>query len=215
MDNIPHKPIRTFTLQAGSVRFILAVWFAVFVVRFSAAQDMYKALMREHNMYRAGVGLQASDPAGISIQVFRGFFCSNSNGFATYGVWELNAGKENMFGLSRGKSIDGNTWLKGGFRVEVNYMQPLFSVGFGSSSVQLYAGLGIQTGTRRQDAAEAKVPATGGNGLGRLEFSTAGFESGRSLLFLSVYADWRYHRDFTNNFSYTGPGLGIRVRKVR
>ena len=49
----------------------------------SQGQDMLKALKREHNMYRFGIGVQASDPLGINIQLFRGAFCSNDDTYAT------------------------------------------------------------------------------------------------------------------------------------
>ena len=201
---------------SSPVPILLLLFFVLTCPSNSQAQEMYKALMGEHGSYRSGVGVQAGDPAGISVQLYRGFFCSSENAYATYGVWEFVAGFENLIGLSHASEFEGKPWGRGGFRFEASYLQPLWTKGFGPSTLQIYGGMGLQTGTRNQDGPDGeRRNATGANLIGRLEYSPPGFEAGRSMLFVAVHADWKYHRELSHDFQYSGPAIGIRVRKVR
>lgn len=180
------------------------------------SQVMYKALMQEHTQRRFGIGFQAFEPTGINIQMFRGFFCSNEDSYATRGVWELGLGAENVLLTRSNETYKDGVWKKGGFRVDLNYLYPVFTVEWGIV-MQTYVGLGLQTGSRLYENAlgDQSTFATGGNALVRLEVAGHGFEAGDGLLFVSVYVDAKFHKDFTEDFQYFKPSFGIRIRKAR
>jgi hypothetical protein len=163
-----------------------------------------------------GVGVQVFEPTGINVQSFRGFFNDNNSSFATRGVWELGVGKENILGISDQKEYATGNWTKGGVRVDMNYFYPLITVHY-PFVFQFYVGGGLQTGTRLYTSAgkEESNFATGGNLLARIELVTHGIDMGRSVWFLSVYSDIKFHSDFTESFDYVSPVVGVRMRKGR
>ena len=77
-------------------------------------------------MMRYGIGLQVAEPAGVNLQLFKGFFCSNSDSYATYNILEIGIGTENLLGIVGSKPYADGTWKKGGLRAEVNYLAPKF-----------------------------------------------------------------------------------------
>lgn len=179
------------------------------------SQDMYKALKQQHTQRRFGVGLQAFEPTGVSVQMFHGFFCSNDDLYATRAVQELQIGAENVVLGSTTAYKDG-TWKKGGLRVEFDYLFPVLTIDYGFV-VQTYLGAGIQTGSRHYENVygDQSAFATGGNLMARLEVGGKGFEAGNDILFWSVYVDAKFHQDFTEDFNYFKPSVGIRIRKAR
>jgi len=165
---------------------------------------------------RFGIGVQVFEPTGINVQTFRGFFNDNNSSFATYGVWELGVGKENMFGIASDKKYGGGNWVKGGLRVDLNYMHPLLTI-YKPFVFQTYVGGGLQTGTRLYETSTGEQAnfATGANLMMRIELVTHGIDLGRAVWFFSVYGDIKYHTDFTESFDYLSPVIGIRLRKGR
>jgi hypothetical protein len=165
---------------------------------------------------RFGIGAQVIEPTGINFQTFRGFFNDNNTSFATYGVLELGVGIENMLSHAGEKVYGSGTWSKGGWRVDLNYLYPLLTLQH-PFVFQVYAGTGIQTGSRNYtvSGAEESTFATGGNLMLRVELVTHGIDMGRSVWFFSIYSDLKYHFDFTESFDYVSPVVGIRMRKGR
>jgi len=163
-----------------------------------------------------GIGAQVLDPTGITLQTFRGFYNNNNSSFATHGVLELGVGIENILNHADEKVYATGTWTKGGWRIDLNYFYPLLTLQH-PLVFQLYAGTGIQTGTRNYNVsgAEESTFATGGNLMLRVELVTHGIDMGRSIWFFSVYSDLKYHFDFTASFDYVSPVVGIRMRKGR
>ena len=190
---------------------IVTLWFC-FVIP-SVSQDMLKALVRDHNMFRHSIGLQFADPTGINIQFFRSFLCTNHRSYATKAVIAINAGVENQFGFSKTEYTGSGTWKSGGFRFEVNYLVPILTLAPGSSTIEYYVGAGLQTGTRRFVNGDVSNPfATGGNLMGRMEYTPEGMRAGRKTFYVSFFLDYKYHRDFKSVFSYTGPSFGARMK---
>jgi outer membrane protein W len=196
---------------------ILAILIFLSISSQVKAQEWYNNLKREHNMLRFGVGLQALEPTGINVQMFHGFFCSGNDSFATYGVWELGVGIENTIGTSTTTAYKSGQWRSGGIRAELTYLQPLITLDYGFV-FQPYIGVGLQTGSRNYTSmtdGDQSSTATGGNLLLRLEVGMHGIETGGSILFVSLYVDAKYHKDFAEDFSYFKPSIGIRIRKAR
>jgi len=163
-----------------------------------------------------GIGVQAFEPTGFNLQYFRGFFNENNSSLATYGVWELGIGKENMLELANDKVYAGGKWVKGGLRFDLNYLHPVFTV-YKPFVFQTYVGGGLQTGTRLYTNSEGEQSnvATGVNLLVRVEYVTHGIDLGRDVWFFSVYGDIKFHSDFSESFDYVSPVVGIRVRRGR
>jgi hypothetical protein len=175
------------------------------------------ALSQTDNI-KFGIGVQAFEPSGINLQLFRGFYNNNNSSFATYGIVELGVGKENMLGIidDDRKVYEGGYWTNGGLRVDLNYLYPLMTV-HSPFVLQTYVGAGLQTGTRNYTVSgkEESQFATGMNLLLRLEYVTHGIDLGRAVWFFSIYGEVKYHADFTEKFDYISPGAGIRLRKGR
>lgn len=200
--------------------FHLRLWLMLmgsFGVSHLHGQDMLKALKREHGMVRYGIGLQTIENTMVNVQLFHGFFCSNSDSYATYNILEIGFGAENLLGVVGTKPYENGSWQKGGWRAELHYLVPILTFE-GPMVFQLYGGGGLQTGLRNysNSLGDQSKFATGLNGLVRAELVTHGFELGDGLWFFSVYADLKYHQDISfSNFNYFAPTLGIRARKGR
>ena len=163
-----------------------------------------------------GIGVQAFEPTGLNLQVFRGIFNDNNSSLATMGVWEIGVGKENMFKLAGDKVYAGGNWVKGGLRFDLNYLHPVLSI-HKPFVFQAYVGGGLQTGIRlyQTSAGEQSNFATGANLMARIEYVTHGIDLGRAVWFFSIYGDIKYHTDFTEGFDYVSPVVGIRLRRGR
>lgn len=189
------------------MRFILIIILFVSITSFSQTNDI-----------KFGIGIQAFEPTGLTLQFFRGFYNNNNSSFATYSVLELGVGKENMLGImeDENKVYEGGHWTDGGLRVDLNYLYPLMTV-HAPFVLQTYVGAGLQTGTRNYliSGKEDSQFATGMNLMLRLEYVTHGIDLGRAVWFFSIYGDVKYHTDFTEKFDYISPVAGIRLRKGR
>jgi hypothetical protein len=182
----------------------------------AAGQKVFTTQRRGQNIHRFGIGAQVFEPTGINLQIFRGQFSSNNAAYSTYGVVELGLGLENEIKVIDEKTYAGGIWTEGGLRVDLNYLYPLITV-HAPVAIQTYVGAGLQSGSRKylvNNTVESEF-ATGANFLLRLEVGFHGFEIGPSMWFVSVYGDARIHADFTEDFSYFAPSLGLRMRKGR
>jgi hypothetical protein len=170
---------------------------------------------RDHTR-RFGIGFQVFEPTGLRVQSFRGFFNDNNSSFATYGIWELDVGIENILGVVRDKKYSGGNWKGGGLRVDLNYLHPLLTI-YAPFVFQTYVGVGIQTGTRKYEASKGVESdfSTGANLMLRVELVTHGIDIGPSIWFFSFYSDLKYHAAFSQPFDYLSPVLGVSLRKGR
>ena len=182
----------------------------------SQAQDMLKALKREHNMYRFGIGVQASDPLGINLQLFHGFFCSNDDTYATKMVWELTGGVENSI-FTSGQSYKTGVWKKGGFQSSLGAHYPVANILTPYFTTQFYAGAGLQGGTRKyKDAGEDLTDTIFGvNVSANASFMGRGITMGDGIWFITLYGGIKLHKQFGEDFSYVRPSLGLVFRKAR
>ena len=181
------------------------------LVSFNSISQVLKKKGRSY-----GMGVQAFEPSGLTFQSFRGFFNDNNSSLATYGVWELGVGKENIWGIAKGKPYHGGNWVKGGVRVDLNYLHPVLTL-YKPFVFQTYVGVGLQTGSRRYSTSSGEQSnfATGANLMVRVEYVAHGFDFGRAVWFFSIYADIKYHVDFTESFDYVSPVVGMRLRRGR
>jgi len=199
-----------------SPNFFLPVLLTLVLHYSSVAQEMYKTLIRDKKKIRTSYGIQVGEPTGFSMQFFRGKFCSGGRSYRTYLIGELNAGVEHLTNLPRAKFPTGNSWKSGGMRVEANVLVPLHLFMTRSSSVQVFAGAGLQTGTRRYGETGTEViTASGWNMLGRIESTATLMKINRVTAFITLYADLRFYRDFEPTFRYSAPSMGIRLKFVR
>lgn len=181
-----------------------------------SAQTWYNQLMREHNLFRFGFGLQAMEPTGLVIQMFNGTFCSGGNTYACYLSYELSAGFEDLVAESN-KSYRSGTWKKGGLQAGLNILYPLFTFANDHFSFQLHVGAGLQGGTRKysEENLDKTDNVIGSNLMIRFSYTGGSFEMGNGLWFLSYFADAKYYSQFGENFYYFRPSLGFILRKVR
>ena len=191
------------------MRFLLPLFLLVNITSFCQS-------LKQKEGRSFGIGVQAFEPTGLTFQSFKGFFNDNNSSLATYGVWELGVGMENITGVVDDKLYSGGDWTKGGFRVDVNYLYPLITI-YSPFVFQTYLGGGLQTGTReyRTDEGIQSDFSTGANLMVRIELVTHGIDLGRDVWFLSIYGDIKYHKAFSESFDYVSPVVGVRMRKGR
>jgi len=163
---------------------------------------------------RFGIGAQVFEPTGITVQMFNGYFINNSSSLVTCDVWELGVGQENVTGLLNDKKYASGDWEAGGVRIDLNYLHPLLTVQ-APLVLQTYLGAGLQTGTRKYATATGSESnfSTGANFMIRVEWITHGIDRGPATWFFSIYSDIKFHADFSENFDYLSPVLGVRLRK--
>ncbi|MDH5474243.1 MAG: hypothetical protein OEX22_00980 [Cyclobacteriaceae bacterium] len=189
----------------------------------SISQDWYNALKSEHKRARFGVGIIASDPLGIELELFKGEFCSNGNGYKAATIWMLNLGVENI--ISNIPSFTDNVMydqtgeLKpGGMRGEFGVLLKLFSITADAFTVQFHIGPTIEGGSRKYQIDNDPTTSTfdiAGNGHARLTLTSSGVEVGHGLVFVSFHAGLKYQQVFNADYSYLKPTFGVVLRKVR
>jgi hypothetical protein len=199
-------------MKSISLAFFLLIAFAV------QSQDMLKALRRQHDMYRFGVGVQLSDPLALNLQLFRGFFCSNDDTYATNLVWELTGGLENVV-FQSGKDYKTGKWMNGGFQSSLSAHYPVANILARGFTLQFYAGLGLQGGNRkyRVDGSNdiSSEGSFGGNASANVSLMGRGIALGDGVWFVTLYGGAKFHKQFGEDFNYLKPSLGIVLRKAR
>ncbi len=180
------------------------------------SQDMYKELKSQHLKYRASIGLQILEPTGINLQLFKGYFCTGDNTYATSLIWELSLGLENAV-LTSNKSYGSGKWASGGTQASLMIYYPFFTLPLGNLTLQAHIGSGLQGGVRKYET----------EGMGRTDNIVGGNLSIRSSItgraidlndriwFLTYFADVKFHQQFNEKFSFIRPSIGIAFRKVR
>lgn len=181
-----------------------------------SAQTWYDQLMRQHTMNRFGFGLQAMEPTGFVIQMFKGAFCSGDDTYACFLTYELSAGFENVIAESK-RSYRSGTWQKGGLQAGLNVLYPIYTFANRYLSAQVHVGAGLQGGTRKytEENLDKTDNVMGGNLMMRFSYTGRSFEMSDGLWFLSYFADAKYYRQFGEDFYYFRPSLGVILRKVR
>lgn len=191
--------------------------FILFLSSTLQAQDMLKALRRQHDMYRFGAGIQLSDPLGLNIQLFRGYFCSNDDTYATKLVWELTTGLDNVLFRSEKNFLTGK-WRNGGFQTSLNAHYPVANILARGFTLQFYAGLGLQGGTRQYRVNDKDILSEntfGGNASAQVACMGRGIAMGNGVWFVTVYGGAKFHKQFDEDFNYIKPTLGLVLRKAR
>lgn len=189
------------------------------------SQAWYNQLKSEHKRSRFGIGVIASDPLGIGLEIFKGEFCSNGNGYKTGSIWMLNLGVENVVVMpSLTDEVlyeSSSTPDIGGLRGEFGYMMKLFSIAPDAFTLQLHVGPAIEGGTRKYEKTINGIKETtstfdyAANGHARLTVTTGGVEVGNGLMFISFHAGLKYHYVINADYTYLKPTFGIIFRKAR
>lgn len=194
---------------------LLAFFISIAVI--GQSQDMLKALRRQHDMYRFGVGVQLSDPLALNLQLFRGYFCSNDDTYATKLVWELTAGLDNTLFRSSKDYLTGK-WENGGFQSGLNAHYPVANILARGFTLQFYTGLGLQGGTRKYRVNDKDIRSEnsfGGNASVQVACMGRGVALGNGVWFVTVYGGAKFHKQFAEDFNYVKPTLGLVFRKAR
>jgi hypothetical protein len=199
-------------MKIVSLVFLIATAFS------AQSQDMLKALKREHNMMRFGIGIQASDPLALNLQLFKGFFCSNDDTYATKMVWELTGGLENVLFKSM-KDYSTGKWTNGGFQAALSGYYPVANILARGFTIQFYPGLGLQAGNRkyRENGVNGILSENsfGVNLSAQASLMGRGIAFGNGVWFVTLYGGIKYHKQFSDGFNYVKPTLGLVMRKAR
>lgn len=180
------------------------------------AQDMLKALRYEHNHYRFGIGLQASEPSGLILQFYRGYFCSNDDTYATKLVWEFTGGMENVLFNRNEKYRDGK-WTRGGIQGSFGFHYPISTILGRGFTLQWYLGMAAQGGTRQYIVNDETLSKTiiGANATSHFSWMSRGMEIGDGIWFFTIQAGAKFHYDPAAEFYFIRPNVGIVMRKSR
>jgi hypothetical protein len=212
-----HLAIVFYLVKKQSMRSSLLAFFLLLTSAVQS-QDMLKALRRQHDMYRFGVGVQLSDPLALNLQLFRGFFCSNDDTYATNLVWELTGGLENVT-FQSGKDYKTGKWMNGGFQSSLSAHYPVANILARGFTLQFYAGLGLQGGMRKYRAEGSNnissEGSSGGNASAHVSWMGRGIPMGNGVWFVTVYGGAKFHKQFGEDFNYLRPSLGFVLRKAR
>lgn len=182
------------------------------------AQDMLKALRYEHNHYRFGIGLQASEPSGLILQFYRGYFCSNDDTYATKLVWEVTGGMENLI-FQRGEKYRDGKWTNGGIQGSFGFHYPVTTLLGRGFTFQWYFGAAAQGGTRQyvlpQSDETLLKTVFGANATSHFSIMGRGIEIGDGIWFLTIQAGAKFHYEPSADFYFIRPNVGIVMRKSR
>jgi len=197
------------------------------IVAPAMSQSWYNALKSEHKRSRFGIGVFGADPLGLGIEIFKGEFCSNGNGYKSGTIWMMNLGVENM--ISMPSLLDevnytsgekSGTLEPGGMRAEIGVLLKLFSIAPDGFTIQMHFGPTIEGGTRKylnttpttETISTADVAA---NAHVRLSVTSSGVEMGNSMVFITFHGGLKYQYVINAEYSYLKPTFGIIFRKVR
>lgn len=202
------------------IRSILLV-LTLLISTLSYSQDWYKALKSEHKRARFGIGAMINEPLGLTMEIFKGDFCSNGNGYKATRIIMMNVGIENIVeiqSLQDEQPYDETGKIDpGGVRGELGLLLPFFSFPGSAFTLQMHGGIGIEGGSRKyiKGGIATSTSDFAGNGHLRLTITPKGFEMGHGLVFLSFNAGLKYQQVFTDDYSYFKPTFGLIFRKVR
>lgn len=202
---------------------IIGIFIGVLFTTTAFSQDWYNQLKSEHKRARFGIGVVGSDPLGLSIEIFKGEFCSNGNGYKTATIWMLNLGVEEILkmpDLMEPVDYAGEGEVRaGGLRAEFGLLMRLFSINPDKVTIQMHFGPTFEGGTRNYLSAdninEVSTTDFAANGRVRLTITSSGISVGQGLMFVSFDAGLKYHYVLNETYSYLRPTFGITFRKVR
>jgi len=154
--------------------------------------------------WRIGFGFDASEPMAVDVQFYRlSKICTNDFSITkklAIGTW---VGKE---GVIFGSLIDNSNkdiWKSGGVRygIDLKFYIPIF--------LNPYIGFGAEGGTRNlNDKLEFYPDAVVRLGI---EQKVAGIKlSTNSSLNITIFADGKFNKCITKDFSYILPSFGVR-----
>ena len=207
--------------KGANTLFILMLFF---VNTSTFGQAWYNELKSEHKRSRFGIGVVAGEPLGLIMEVFKGEFCSNGNGYKAGTIWMLNLGVEHIVtfpSLIKDPLYDNIGPLKaGGMRAEIGVLYKVFSIATKPFTVQFHMGPAVEGGSRNYAPSPFSNETTSnvdvaGNAHARLTITPSGIEVGRGIGFISFHAALKYQYVFNAEYSYLKPTFGVIFRKVR
>lgn len=154
--------------------------------------------------WRVGFGFDASEPMGLDVQFYRlSKICTNDFSITkkiAVGTW---VGKEGVIFGSLIENSNKDIWKSGGIRygIDLKLYIPIF--------FNPYIGFGAEGGTRTLNGKDDFYP----DAVVRLgiEQKVAGIKlSTNSSLNITIFADGKFNKCITEDFSYILPSFGVR-----
>jgi hypothetical protein len=171
----------------------------------------------EHHRTRMAIGFRLFEPSVVSVQFFKGAFCSGHDTYAHKGTVEVYGGTE-QFIWKKNRDYKGGKILGSGFQAGLNYQYPLKCLMVKNwFTFQLHAGAGLQAGSRSYSINERIEKESTFAGMAFLRFSMTGrgFKMMDRYWFWSAFTEACYYAEPGNSISRWQPAFGIVVRKVR